>query len=463
MRLLFLFTTLLLSAALLPAAYAVEGAPPLIDYQGSVLDDQGNPLAPTAPALYKMEFRIWNQIGGGDLIWSEQQTVTVFKGQFSVRLGEGTAATDIIRPQVPQNQLPLAFEGSSRFLGVTVATNPQAKTEITPRVAFLTTPYAHVANTASRVTQQAGTSSTVMLGGIGYATANYESTTAIINLTINKRTNLISAGSAGTTANLPVNGDSHELLISKIDDTLQFITIAPPAGGQINGSTASIHLKVKGESVTLQNAGGNNWWVVDDTRDNTPVGTIVSYGGDKPPAGYLSCNGASLLRADYTDLFTAIGTNWGTSQVDNLAAVDSSRFNLPNLAGRFLRGIDPNNNGVDPNATTRSALAAGGSSGRNVGSYQADVLKEHLHPIIDKKHGHASGPASATLTMGSRGWQFGSEDVTVLAATGDQDGPNVTPSYSMSVQSATSNISILATGGTENRPDNAGVCYCIKY
>jgi Phage Tail Collar Domain len=187
------------------------------------------------------------------------------------------------------------------------------KIEITPRIAFLTTPYAHVANTASRVVQQPGTSSSLMISGIGYATRVEDAGSATINLTLDQRTNLIAAGPTGTTANLPANGDSHELLISKTDDTPQFVTIAPPAGGQINGSTNSIRLKVKGESVTLQNAGGNAWWVVDDTRDNTPVGTIVTYGGQEPPPGYLPCDGSTPLRTDYAELFATVGTLWGTT------------------------------------------------------------------------------------------------------------------------------------------------------
>lgn len=428
-RSLSLVTALLLSIALAPSAFAVEGAPPFIDYQGSVLDDQGNPLAPTAPALFKMEFRIWDQIGAGNLIWSEQQTVTVSKGQFSVRLGDGSAATDIIPPKVPQNQLLLAFEGQDRFLGVTVVTNPALKTEITPRVAFLTTPFAHVANTASRVIQAAGTSSSLMLGGVGYATRKDDSGAATINLTLDQRTNLIAAGSTGTTANLPVNGDSHELLISKTDDSTQFVTIAPPAGGNINGSSNSIRLKAKGESVTLQNTGANNWWVVDDTRDNTPVGTIVTFGGETPPAGYLACDGRTLSATDYAELNGAIGTLWG-----------AGTFKLPNLTGRFLRGSD---------------------TGLAVGTIEADAMKQHPHVIKDKAHGHDSGGGTLSMSIDTRGWNGGGTNF--YGASGQWGEKDVTPTPYMTVGTASTGLTAAAHGGNETRPDNAGVRYCIKY
>jgi microcystin-dependent protein len=439
-----LLTALLLSIALSPTATAVEGAPGLIDYQGFVSDDQGTPLAPTTPTLYKMEFRIWDQIGNGTLIWSEAQTVTVSKGQFSVRLGEGTATTgDTVPPKVPQNQLPLAFEGSSRFLGVTVVSKATStagvqpvinKNEITPRLAFLTTPYAHVANTASRVVQKVGSSSSLMISGIGYATRVENAGSATVNLTLDQRTNLIAAGPTGTIANLPANGDNHELLISKTDDTPQFVTIAPPLGGQINGSAFSIRLKVKGESVTLQNAGGNDWWIVDHTRDNTPVGTIVTYGGQEPPPGYLPCNGSTVVRADYAELDAAIGTTWGPA---------GATLTLPSLTGRLLRGA---------------------SSTLTVGTLQGDLMRDHAHVIKDASHTH--GASGGKLTMGiatSPAKDDGGGANPSYGPGGSESPLKITPSASLSVSSSTSGLTVDAFGGKETRPDNAGVRYCIKY
>ena len=62
-----------------------------------------------------------------------------------------------------------------------------------------------------------------------------------------------------------------------------------------------------------------------------PIGTILAYAGATLPEGYFSCNGASLLRADYPELFAAIGTIYG--------AADADHFNLPacNTSGRFIQ------------------------------------------------------------------------------------------------------------------------------
>jgi len=59
----------------------------------------------------------------------------------------------------------------------------------------------------------------------------------------------------------------------------------------------------------------------------SPVGSIVAYASSLPlSSDLLPCNGASLLRADYPELFAAIGTVWG--------APDIAHFNVPDLRGR---------------------------------------------------------------------------------------------------------------------------------
>lgn len=55
------------------------------------------------------------------------------------------------------------------------------------------------------------------------------------------------------------------------------------------------------------------------------TGTIVVYGSTTiPAAGYLKCDGSAVNRTAYADLFSAIGTGWGSG--DGLTT-----FNVPNL------------------------------------------------------------------------------------------------------------------------------------
>ena len=62
---------------------------------------------------------------------------------------------------------------------------------------------------------------------------------------------------------------------------------------------------------------------------SVPSGTIIHYAGRTVPSGWLIANGGAVSRTTYANLFSAIGTTYGTGD-------GSSTFNLPNLKGRFL-------------------------------------------------------------------------------------------------------------------------------
>ena len=62
-----------------------------------------------------------------------------------------------------------------------------------------------------------------------------------------------------------------------------------------------------------------------------PAGTVIWFSGKSLPSGYLVCNGQSLKKATYANLFNAIGYTYGGS---------GDNFNVPNLSdgnGRFIR------------------------------------------------------------------------------------------------------------------------------
>lgn len=84
-----------------------------------------------------------------------------------------------------------------------------------------------------------------------------------------------------------------------------------------------------------------------------PPGVIVPFGGTPVPSGWLACNGSAVSRTTYSSLFAAIGTLHGTGD-------GSTTFNLPDLRGEFIRGLDQGR-GVDV--------------GRVLGSSQTDQMK----------------------------------------------------------------------------------------
>ena len=64
-----------------------------------------------------------------------------------------------------------------------------------------------------------------------------------------------------------------------------------------------------------------------------PSGAVFPYAGASAPSGFILCFGQAISRSTYSDLFTAIGTTYGTGD-------GSSTFNLPDVRGRAVAGQD---------------------------------------------------------------------------------------------------------------------------
>ena len=79
-------------------------------------------------------------------------------------------------------------------------------------------------------------------------------------------------------------------------------------------------------------------YVDQQVQTATPSGAILMYPDARVPQGWLECDGRSILRSKYPNLFNAIGTLYGS--------VDEQHFNIPDLRGMFVRGFD-NGKGID--------------------------------------------------------------------------------------------------------------------
>ena len=66
-----------------------------------------------------------------------------------------------------------------------------------------------------------------------------------------------------------------------------------------------------------------------------PAGVILPFAGDIAPNGFLICNGSSVSREQYPNLFNVIGTKYGSE--------NKAFFNLPNLNDRFIQGASDKN------------------------------------------------------------------------------------------------------------------------
>jgi hypothetical protein len=116
LMLMLMLTPLLLT----PARSLAQGptAPDLLPYQGTLVNGDGEPLGMPSPRNYDVVFRIFDASSGGNLVWSEQQTVTVDNGRFSVQLGQGAAFEAEPRPAM--GAVFRAATASDRYLETTV-------------------------------------------------------------------------------------------------------------------------------------------------------------------------------------------------------------------------------------------------------------------------------------------------------------------------------------------------------
>lgn len=168
-----------------------------------------------------------------------------------------------------------------------------------------------------------------------------------------------------------------------------------------------------------------------------PPGAITMFGGTSAPTGWFICDGSAVSRTTYSDLFAAIGTNYGVGDT-------TTTFNLPDFRGIFPRGVD-NGAGNDPNSGTRSAVN-GGNSGDNVGSLQTAATGQYGIGLSDPGHNHTERYFGAG----------GGGSSPALAGT------SIIPT-NFGIATASSSTGISLSGfGSETRPINLYVNFIIK-
>lgn len=116
-----------------------------------------------------------------------------------------------------------------------------------------------------------------------------------------------------------------------------------------------------------------------------PPGMYGPYAGTTVPAGWLLCDGASYLRSDYPNLFTSIGTLYGSA--------DATHFNVPDSRRRTLVG----SGGV---GTGTLGNAVGNVGGEETHVLTVAELAAHAHPgstvgITDPGHFHTGHNVNA--------------------------------------------------------------------
>lgn len=204
-------------------------------------------------------------------------------------------------------------------------------------------------------------------------------------------------------ANTSANIDGASIIVRKLVSGSPGITIAAPVSLS-SDYTLTLPPTPPGqtEALLMDNSGNVNPGLIDMAQlaaavaqALNPPGAIIAFGGGpgNVPSGYLACDGTTIDRTTYSNLFAAIGTAYGSGD-------GSTTFQLPDFRGMFLRGID---NGAtnDPDTNSRIASGVGGNTGDAAGSKQLSAFQLHSHTITDPGHNHSFtyGASSGSTTL----------------------------------------------------------------
>lgn len=122
-----------------------------------------------------------------------------------------------------------------------------------------------------------------------------------------------------------------------------------------------------------------------------PVGVVEAFAGSNAPNGWLICDGSQVSRALYPELFSVIGTTYGSGD-------GFTTFTLPDLRGRTIAGKDGvnNMNNGPTNRLTSTHFGASGTALGNSGGNEAHTLDTNQMP----SHSHTQNSHSHTFDRG---------------------------------------------------------------
>jgi microcystin-dependent protein len=405
----------LIALCQLPFTGLKAQVPQKINYQAVARDAAGNPLVNQAISL---RLTISDGSSGGPIVYQEASNASTNQfGLFTTAVGGGTV--------LQGNFSTIAWGNGNKYLRVEYDPAGGASYVDMGAWQLLSVPYALFAgNAAAGATGPTGsngvTGPTGPTGDVG-ATGPQGVTGAGVTGPTGPTGDAGAQGSVGPTGPQGATGAS---VTGPTGDTGPTGNEGPTGPTGLQGNTG----------VT-----GATGPTGPSTSDG-PVGSIMAFAGVTAPAGWILCDGSAVSRTTYANLFSVIGNAWGNGDGVNT-------FNLPDLRGRFLRGVDAGT-GRDPDAATRTATNAGGNTGDNVGTLQDQELNAHNHTITDPGHNHRSVNSDVVRNTGGYGTGLGTGGL----------GPN-----QITMTTNTTGITVNNSTGTETRPKNASVNFIIKF
>lgn len=120
--------------------------------------------------------------------------------------------------------------------------------------------------------------------------------------------------------------------------------------------------------------------------EKIPTGSIQAFVATTPPTGWLLCDGTAVSRATYATLFALISTTYGAGDT-------TTTFNLPNLKGKVIVGVDASQTEFDAIAETGGEKTHVLTTGElathtHVQDAHTHTQAAHTHTVTDPGHTH---------------------------------------------------------------------------
>lgn len=198
--------------------------------------------------------------------------------------------------------------------------------------------------------------------------ADVDAAAAIVGSKLNLATpGIIGAGTPAAITGTTITGTS---LVGPLTGTASLATsLTGGAGGTIPyqssaNTTAMLANGSAGEVLTSAGTTAAPTWEIAGVT--SPAGAVTAYVAAAAPAGWLLCNGASVLRASYAALDAIMADVGGVGNY-GYGSVDGTHFNVPDMIGRVVVGLDAS----DVRVAGADALADTGGD--------ADSVAAHVH------------------------------------------------------------------------------------
>lgn len=387
---------------------AADANPPKqLTYQGFLTDGSGVPLGNSAPANHVVVFRIFNAETGGTVRWSEQQTVTLDKGHFSVLLGEGS----VVGSEPNNPDLTGVFAGndaSDRFMEITVD-----GATINPRLQFQPAPYAMLAKGARQVVDSVG--NTVLTATAGDLTASGT---------------IAAAGFSGSGANL--TGIKNSAIASS----------AAIADSKL--ATISTSGKVANSATTATTSNNANTIVQRNGSGNFSAGTITATGLNAGTVSASSITTSGNVTVNSPGKLSGFGTiplggiiMWSGATVPNGWQLCNGNNGTPDLRNRFIVG----------SGSTYSIGNKGGANSVTLTQAQTP-LRAHTHTVTDFFDSDAAVAGASNAPH---------------AASGNKEAGGDGGASRMQITQTTSNpVGSFPVSAHENRPPYFALAFIMR-